>query len=111
MSSTIETSLSSKSSMSYGLWPSRSKSLRCSAEILTTILRSAKYFNGLLRLEEDYHKNCKIITRCWEELIDCNDGAVVHFQDSLKEHDQNISARTFPRSLIPLQPAFPRRRA
>ncbi|KAF8136299.1 hypothetical protein EV363DRAFT_727525 [Boletus edulis] len=80
-------------------------------ELRAMAVENAKYFNGLLRLEEDYHKNCKIITRCWEELIDCNDGAVVHFQDSLKEHDQNISARTFPRSLIPLQPAFPRRRA
>ncbi|KAI9566484.1 hypothetical protein HD554DRAFT_2025289, partial [Boletus coccyginus] len=64
----------------------------------------------LLRLEEDFYKNGKAIIRCWEELIDCNDATAVQLQNALKEHDQNISARTFPKSLLPLQPAFPRRR-
>ncbi|KAF8559519.1 hypothetical protein OG21DRAFT_1502762 [Imleria badia] len=75
------------------------------------VIENAKYFNGLLRLEEDYYKSCKAIIRCWEELIDCNDTIAVQFQNALKEHDQNISARTFPKSLVPLQPVFPRRRA
>lgn len=103
--------LSSKSLMSYDAWWSRSKIFAFSVNTLTTILRSATYFNGLLRLQEDYYKNCKTIIRCWEELIDCNDSISVQFQDSLKEHDQNTSARMFPKSLVPLQPVFPRRRA
>lgn len=71
---------------------------------LTTILYSARYFNGLVRLEEDYYKNSKAITLCWEELIDCNDGIAVQFRNALTEHDQNLSAKTFPKSLLPLKP-------
>ena len=63
---------------------------------------SAKYFNGLVRLEEDYYKNGKAITRCWEELIDCNDSIAAQFRNALMEHDQNISTMAFPKSLLPL---------
>lgn len=78
---------------------------------LDNILCSARYFNGLVRLEEDYYKNGKAITHCWEELIDCNDDIAVQFRNALVEHDQNISAKTFPKSLLPLKPASLCRRA
>ncbi|KAG8217463.1 hypothetical protein J3R82DRAFT_5608 [Butyriboletus roseoflavus] len=80
-------------------------------EIQCMVVENAKYFNELVRLEEDYYKNGKAITYCWEELIDCNDDIAVQFQNALKEHDQSVSARTFPKSLLPLQPVFLCRRA
>ncbi|KAH0830515.1 hypothetical protein J3R83DRAFT_1966 [Lanmaoa asiatica] len=42
-------------------------------ELQGMVVENAKYFSGLVRLEEDYYRNGKAITRCWEELIDCND--------------------------------------
>ncbi|KAN0077342.1 hypothetical protein V8E55_011197 [Tylopilus felleus] len=80
-------------------------------ELRGMVVENAKYFNGLLRLEEDYHKHCKTLTCCWEELIDCNDSVAVHFQNALKEHDKNISVKAFPKSLVPLQSVFPRHRS
>ncbi|KIJ69472.1 hypothetical protein HYDPIDRAFT_80940, partial [Hydnomerulius pinastri MD-312] len=60
----------------------------------------------LVTLEEEYHNYRKTITRRWEDLINCNESISVHFQSALKEHDRNISAKTFPKSLLPQKPLF-----
>ncbi|KAF9246580.1 hypothetical protein BU15DRAFT_21998, partial [Melanogaster broomeanus] len=60
----------------------------------------------LVSLEEEFHKHRKTVTRGWEELIDCNESISAHFESALKEHDQNISANTFPKSVLPQMPLF-----
>ncbi|KAF9227989.1 hypothetical protein BS17DRAFT_813852 [Gyrodon lividus] len=69
-------------------------------------VENARHFNELVSLEEEYHKYRKTSTRRWEELIDCNESISEYFQNALKEHDQNISAKTFPKSILPQKPLF-----
>ncbi|KIK95298.1 hypothetical protein PAXRUDRAFT_392647 [Paxillus rubicundulus Ve08.2h10] len=73
-------------------------------------VENARHFNELVRLEEEYHKYRKTSARRWEELIDCNESISAHFQNTLKEHDQNMSAKIFPKSLLPEKPLSSRRR-
>ncbi|KAG9318426.1 hypothetical protein JVU11DRAFT_517 [Chiua virens] len=80
-------------------------------ELRYMVVESEKYLNALVRLEEDYYKSGKAITRCWEELIDYNDVAATRSQNAVKEYDQNTSARTFPKSLLALKPVFRGRHA
>ncbi|KAF8841203.1 hypothetical protein BDN67DRAFT_568111 [Paxillus ammoniavirescens] len=112
MSALSGTGLCSKPSTISRTWPSKSQSPQLSLDTYPFhyISHSAKHFNGLVSLEEEYHKYRKTSAHRWEELIDCNESISAHFQHALKEHDQNMSAKMFPKSLLPEKPLFPSRR-
>ncbi|KAI6015673.1 hypothetical protein EDC04DRAFT_2577992, partial [Pisolithus marmoratus] len=55
----------------------------------------------LVRLEEEYYEYHSSMTRCWEELIQCNADILSHFKDAIRDHDRSISAKTCPTSILP----------
>ncbi|KAH7889758.1 hypothetical protein F5I97DRAFT_1801861 [Phlebopus sp. FC_14] len=61
----------------------------------------------MVNLEEQYYKYRKDVASLWESLLQCNESISLSLENALKEHDQNISARTFPPSLLPNGSHFP----